>query len=126
MNKPDSLQNMINVMIRIDNRQYKRYVDKKTNVKTHSIKRFFKKDLIKLNIIKTKKLRIKVYYFCGKKDHLKRNYSKKVIKVMKKWIETFEKENVANDYVRFLWITCYDDEYRIYESSKNLSSWYLK
>ena len=74
---------MINVAIRIDNRQYERYVDKKANVKTHSTKRFFKRDSMKLNIIKIKELRIKIYYFCEKKDYLKRNYSKKTIKTTK-------------------------------------------
>ena len=84
INKFESLNNMINVTIRIDNRQYKKYVDKKANVKIHSTKRFFKKDSMKLNIIKIKRLRIKIYYSCEKKSYLKRNYSKKTIKTTKK------------------------------------------
>ena len=83
INRFDSLQNIINVTIRIDNRQYERYVDKKINVKTHSTKRFFKEDLMKLNIIEIKELKIKTCYFCGKKNHLKRNCSKKTMKAMK-------------------------------------------
>ena len=75
---------MIDIAIRINIRQYKRYIDKKTNVKTHSTKRFFKRDLIKLNIIEIKELRIKAYYFYEKKNYIKRNYSKKVVKTTKK------------------------------------------
>ena len=39
---------------------------------------------MKLNIIKIKELRIKVYYFCEKKNYLKKNCSKKAMKIMKK------------------------------------------
>ena len=63
---------MINIAIRIDNRQYKRYVDKKTKIKTYLTKRFFKEDSIKLNIIKIKRLRIKTYYFYKKKESFKK------------------------------------------------------
>ena len=47
---------------------------------------------MKLNITKIKKLRIKLYYFYEKKNHTKRNCSKKIIKITKKWIKTFEKK----------------------------------
>ena len=48
------------------------------------MKKFFKRDLMKLNIIKIKELKIKTYYFCEKKNHLKRNYFEKTIKTTKK------------------------------------------
>ena len=67
MKKPNSLNNMINIAIRIDNRQHKKYIDKKIKIKIYSIRRFFKEDLMKLNIIKIKELRIKTYYFYKKK-----------------------------------------------------------
>ena len=54
------------------------------NVKIYSIKRFFKENLMKLNIIKIKELKIKICYFYEKKDYLKRNCSKKIIKITKK------------------------------------------
>ena len=84
INKSESLNDIIDVAIRINNRQHEKYVDKKINIKIHSTKRFSKEDLMKLNIIKIKKLRIKICYFCGKKNYLKRNYSKKTMKVIKK------------------------------------------
>ena len=71
--KSNSLNDIINIAIRIDNRQYERYVDKKVKIKIYSIKRFFKEDLMKLNVIKIKELRIKICYFYKKKDYLKRN-----------------------------------------------------
>ena len=84
INKFDSLQNMINVAIRIDNRQHKKYVDKKINAKIHSTKKFFKEDSMKLNITKIKRLKIKICYSCEKKNHIKRNCSKKTMKTTKK------------------------------------------
>ena len=83
MKKSNSLNDIINIAIRIDNRQYKRYIDKKTKIKTHSIRRFFKENLMKLNITKIKKLRKKIYYFYKKKNYLKRNCSQRAIKVIK-------------------------------------------
>ena len=74
---------MINIAIRIDNRQYEKYIDKKTKIKIHSIKRFFKKNSMKLNVIKIKELKIKIYYSYEKKDYLKRNCSQKAIKIIK-------------------------------------------
>ena len=83
VNKPESLNDIITITIRINNRQYEKYVDKKTNIRIHSTKRFFKEDSMKLNVTKIKELRIKAYYFCGKKDHLKKNCFEKTVKVMK-------------------------------------------
>ena len=73
--RSNSLKDIIDIAIRINNRQYKRYVDKKVKTKTYLIRRFFKGDLIKLNIIKIKELKIKTYYICEKKNYLKRHYS---------------------------------------------------
>ena len=83
INKPDSLQNMIDVAIRIDTRQHEKYVDKKTDIKIYSTKKFFKGDSIKLNITKIKKLRIKACYSYEKKGYIKRNCSKKAVKTTK-------------------------------------------
>ena len=74
--KPNSLNEIIDITIRINNRQYKKYIDKKAKIKTHSTRRFFKKDLMKLNIIKIKELRIKVYYFYKKKSFKKKLFAK--------------------------------------------------
>ena len=84
MKRSNSLNDIIDIAIRIDNRQHKKYVDKKIKIKTHSTKRFLKEDLMKLNIIKIKKLRIKTYYFYKKKNYLKRNCSQRAIKITKK------------------------------------------
>ena len=60
--RSNSLKNIIKIAIRIDNRQYKRYIDKKIKIKTHLAKRFFKRNSMKLNITEIKELRIKIYY----------------------------------------------------------------
>ena len=39
---------------------------------------------MELNVIEIKELRIKTCYFCEKKGYLKRNCSKKIMKVTKK------------------------------------------
>ena len=83
LNKLESLNDMIQIAIRINNRQHERYIDKKMNIKTHSTKRFFKENLMKLNVIKIKKLKIKTYYSYEKKNHLKKNCLKKTIKITK-------------------------------------------
>ena len=101
MKKSNLLNDIIDVAIRIDNRQYERYVDKKTKIKTHSIKWYFKKDSMKLNITKIKKLRTKICYFYKKKNYLKRNYSQNVIKVTKKWIEMMkEKRSLITNFIK--------------------------
>ena len=82
--KSNSLNDMIDITIRIDNRQNERYVDKKTKVRIHLIKRFFKKDSIKLNVTEIKGLRIKTYYIYEKKNHLKRNCPREAVKITKK------------------------------------------
>ena len=75
MKKPNSLNNIINIAIRIDNRQYKKYVNKKIKIKIHLLKRFYKEDSMNLNVIKIEKLKIMIYYFYKKKNYLKRNCS---------------------------------------------------
>ena len=67
MKKSNSLNDIINITIRIDNRQYKKYIDKKIKIKTHLIKRFFKENSMKLNITKIKELKTKAYYIYKKK-----------------------------------------------------------
>ena len=84
MKKSNSLNDIINIAIRIDNRQYKKYVDKKTKIKTHLTKRFFKEDSMKLNITNIKELKIKTFYIYKKKNYLKKNYSREAIKITKK------------------------------------------
>ena len=82
--KSNSLNDIIDIAIRIDNYQYEKYIDKKIKIKIYSIRRFFKKNSIKLNIIKIKELRIKIYYYYKKKNHLKRNCSQRAVKIIKK------------------------------------------
>ena len=50
----------------IINTKYLRYVNKRIEFKMRSIKKYFKRDLIKLNITKIKESRIKTYYCYGK------------------------------------------------------------
>ena len=73
MKRSNSLNDIIDIAIRIDNRQHEKYVDKKIKVRIYSTKRFFKKDLMKLNVIKIKKLKTKICYICEKKGYLKKN-----------------------------------------------------
>ena len=57
---------------------------KKQIIKIHSTKKFLKKDLMKLNIIKIKELRIKICYFCEKKNNLKKKIAHRSNKNNKK------------------------------------------
>ena len=73
--KSNSLIEIIKLTTKIDIKQYKRYIDKQTHMKTKLVKKQFKKDLMKLDVIETKESRIKVCYSCEKTKHLKRNCS---------------------------------------------------
>ena len=67
----DQLENMINLSIKIDNKQYQQYLERKENAVYTLKKKTDYKDLIKINITKEKRC-----YTCEKKKHLKRNYEK--------------------------------------------------
>ena len=80
----NSLIEVIKLTTKIDIKQYKRYIDKQTHIKTKLVKKQFKKNFMKLDVIKTKESRIKVCYLCEKIKHLKRNC------LIKKTIEMIE------------------------------------
>ena len=64
----------MNLSIKINNRQYQRYLKRKENVVYALRKKINYEDSIKINIIKERTK--KRYYTCEKKKHLKRNCEK--------------------------------------------------
>ena len=65
---------MINILIKINNKQYQRYLKRKENAVYVLKKKTDYKDLIKINV--TKERIEKRCYICEKKRHLKRNCKK--------------------------------------------------
>ena len=70
----DQLKNIINLSIKINNRQYQRYLKRKENVVYALKKKTDYKDSIKINV--TKERKEKRCYTCEKKKHLKKNCEK--------------------------------------------------
>ena len=77
MDKPESLENIINIAVKIDDRQHDKFVDTKTWFKPipKNIPQF-KKDPMELDVTKEKRFK-KICYVCGKLGYLKRNCPKK-------------------------------------------------
>ena len=85
MDKPESLENMINIAVKIDDRQHDKFVDKKIWSKfIPRNKPQFKKDPMELDVTEEKRFRKKICYVCGKLGHFKRNYPKKTMEVSEK------------------------------------------
>ena len=77
MDKPESLKIMINIAVKIDDRQHDKFVDKKIWSKPiQKIKPQFKRDFMELNVTGTKKKK-KTCCVCEKLGYLKRNCPKK-------------------------------------------------
>ena len=70
----DQLENMMNLSIKINNRQYQRYLKRKENAVYALKKKTDYKDSIKINVMKERMK--KRCYACEKKKHLKRNCKK--------------------------------------------------
>ena len=68
----NQLKNMMNLLIKIDNRQYQRYLKRKENAVYVFKKKVNYEDLMKINTTEEKAK--KRCYTCEKKRHLKRNY----------------------------------------------------
>ena len=64
----------MNLLIKIDNRQYQRYQERKENAVYAFKKKADYEDSIKIDV--TKERMKKRCYTCEKKKHLKRNYEK--------------------------------------------------
>ena len=123
------LTDTIELVTRINTRQYERYIDKQTNNKTESVKKQFREDSMKLDVIETKKLRIKTCYSCEKTEHLKRNCSfKKTTKIIEHWLKMTEKSlrNTVKNHITLNWTVCYNDNCSIHLSNKKESEWYFK
>ena len=65
---------MINLSIKIDNRQYQRYLKRKENAVYALRKKIDYKDSMKIDV--TEERTKKRCYTCEKKRHLKKNYEK--------------------------------------------------
>ena len=64
--RPESLEKMINIAVKIDDRQYDRFVNRKTWSKpTPKNKPQFKRDLMELNVTEKKDLKKKLVTFAG-------------------------------------------------------------
>ena len=127
--KSNLLVEIIKLTTKIDIKQYERYIDKQTHIKTKLVKRQLKEDFMKLDVIETKKSRIKVCYSCEKTKHLKRNCSiKKTIEIIEHWLkimkELFHEKN--QKHITLNWSTCYIDNCFIYLSNKKETRWYFK
>ena len=123
MDKPNLLEKMINIAVRIDDRQHDRFIDKKTWSKPiPKNKPQFKRDLMELDVTEKK------CYVCGKLGYLKRNCPKKTMEMSEKWIEmTEEPETVTKiNHENLSWTTCSDDQCKIHRSFKKNVKWYPK
>ena len=70
MDKPELLKNIINIAVKIDDRQHDKFVDKKTWFKPIPRNRpQFKKDLMEFDVTEKKRFRKKTCYVCGKLNH---------------------------------------------------------
>ena len=70
----NQLENMMNLSIKIDNRQYQRYLERKENAVYALKKKTDYEDSMKIDVIEEKTERR--CYTCEKKRHLKRNCEK--------------------------------------------------
>ena len=70
----NQLENMMNLSIKIDNRQYQQYLERKENAVYALKKKTDYKDSIKIDV--TEKKTERRCYTCEKKRHLKRNCEK--------------------------------------------------
>ena len=125
----NSLIEVIELTTKIDIKQYERYIDKQTHIKTKLVKRQLKKDSMKLDVIETKESRTKVCYSCEKTKHLKRNCSiKKTIEIIEHWLKITKKVSHEKDqkHATLSWSICYIDNCSIHLSNKKETRWYLK
>ena len=70
----NQLENMINLLIKINNKQYQQYLKRKENAVYAFKKKTDYEDLMKIDV--TEKKTEKRCYICEKKRHLKRNCEK--------------------------------------------------
>ena len=97
--------------------------------KIELVKRQLKEDSMKLDVIETKKSRIKVCYSCEKTKHLKRNCSiKKAIEIIEHWLKITKKvsQEQNQEHATLSWSICYIDNCFIHLSNKKETRWYLK
>ena len=120
INRPESLKKLINIAVKIDDRQYNRFIDKKTWSKPIPKNTpQFKRDPMELNVTKKRGLK-KTCYVCWKLGYLKRNCSKKTVEVSEKWIEMIENPETATkiNHENLSWTTCSDDQCKIHRLFK--------
>ena len=112
---------MINIAVKIDDRQHNKFVDKKTWSKPiPKNKPQFKRDPMEFDVTEEKGFKKKTCYVCGKLGYLKRNCPKRTIKVSEKWIEmTEEPETVIKiNHENLTWTTCSNNQCGIRRSFK--------
>ena len=125
--EPDSLAELIELVIRINTRQYEIYINKQALSKTGPAKRQPRGDLIELDTTETKGSRTKAYYLYGKTGHLKRNYlTKEATEVTEHQFKVTEEspEGKAREYITESWTACYKDNCLIHLSDKEGLGWY--
>ena len=95
----DQFENIMNLSIKIDNRQYQRYLKRKENAVYAFKKKADYEDSMKIDVTKEKMK--KRCYTCEKKKYLKRNCEKTKEEICV--IDETEWEDLANDQLKDDW-----------------------
>ena len=120
MDRPESLKNITNIAVKINDRQYNKFVHKKTWSQTiPKNKPQFKNHLMEFDVTE-KNNNKKTCYVCGKLGHLKRNCTKKTMEMSENWIEMTENPETTTkiNHKNLSWTTCSDDHCKIHRSFK--------
>ena len=128
VDRPDTLDEMIETATKIDYRQYERYVDRRSPGAQPGTRKKpqFKGGPMQLDASEERKgSRTKTCYGCGKPGHIKRNCQTVTADVAEEWIEVTE-EFTEYDRRTLSWTACYDDKCQVHDSSKANAGWYPK
>ena len=113
----NQLENMMNLSIKIDNRQYQRYLERKENAVYTLRKKTDYEDSMKIDV--TEERTEKRYYTYGKKRHLKRNCEKTREEIYV--IDEIEWKDLADDRSKDNWFESHiesTDDFEIQDNDK--------